>query len=40
MIWYGVPPITVGSAAPRWILCSITLKSTVLPVSGSVLCGE
>src|SRR5690242_7346732 len=37
MIWYGLPAFTLGRFSPRWILWSITLKSTVLPVSGSVV---
>ena len=40
MIWYGVPAWTLGRFSPMWILWIITLKSTVLPVSGSVVCGE
>src|SRR4029077_13980135 len=39
MIWYGAPLATVGRCSPMWILWIITLKSTVLPVSGSVVCG-
>lgn len=39
MIWYGVWPIMLGRLAPRWILWTMTLKSTVLPVSGSLDCG-
>ena len=38
MIWYGVPATTEGSSSPAWILWIITCSSSVLPVSGSVLC--
>ena len=31
VIVYGVPATTDGRFSPRWILCSITLKSSVLP---------
>jgi len=34
-----LPAFTLGRSAPIWILCTITLKSTVLPVSGSTVCG-
>src|SRR5262245_15734061 len=39
MIMYGVPAFTLGRFGPLWILWIMTLKSTVLPVSGSVVCG-
>ena len=39
MIWYGVPAWTLGRSTPLWILWIITLKSTVLPDSGSIDCG-
>src|ERR1051326_1564753 len=39
MICYVPPALTLGRLDPSWILCTITLKSTVLPVSGSVVCG-
>ena len=36
---YLPPATTLGSAAAAWILCVITGMSTVLPVSGSIVCG-
>jgi hypothetical protein len=39
MIWYGVPATTLGSSFPRWMRWIMILKSTVLPVSGSLDCG-
>src|SRR5262245_3362435 len=32
------PASTLGSSAPRWILWISTLKSRLLPVSGSMVC--
>jgi hypothetical protein len=40
MIWYDPPASTLGRSWPRWIRCTIAGKSTVLPVSGSEVCGE
>ena len=39
MMTYGLPALTLGRLLASWILWIRTLKSTVLPVSGSVVWG-